>query len=69
MQLSNYDEWKQCITTLCGIPLTLDYIQQRITELRDSNDYRTQKFKETWGQAHLETVIGWFERAKQDVAK
>ena len=67
MKLPTYDEWKHCITVVCGIPLTADYIQKRISELNDPNNYGTEKFKSTWGEAYLEMVIGWFERAKSEI--
>ena len=68
MKLSNYDDWKHCITVECGIPLTPDYVEQRIAALKDPQNHHTQKFKSTWGEAHLNKVIGWFEAAKQDIS-
>ncbi|MEM6536424.1 MAG: hypothetical protein AAF668_01705 [Pseudomonadota bacterium] len=65
--LESYDEWKNCITVLCGIPLTEDYIDQRLAALRNPTDYKTQQFVEFWGAGHLERVVGWFEQAKKDV--
>ena len=64
MKLDNYDDWKHCITISCGIPLTTDYIEKRITSLKDPNDYHTRQFVKTWGDAHLQRVIGWFEKAR-----
>ncbi|MEM9168043.1 MAG: hypothetical protein AAGC56_00170 [Pseudomonadota bacterium] len=61
-----YDDWKHCITVLCGIPLTAPYIQDRLQTLRDPSDYGTQKFIATWGEGHLQRVIGWFEQAERD---
>jgi len=65
--LKTYDEWKHCITVLCAIPLTLDYVEHRLASLRDPADYRTQKFVATWGDAHLARVIGWFEQAEREL--
>lgn len=62
--LTTYEEWKHCITVLCAIPLTKDYIAQRLAALRDTNDYTTQRFVETWGEDHLKQVINWFETAE-----
>jgi len=67
MKLTTYEEWKHCITVLCGIPLTTDYINKRIGELKDRNDYGTKKFIDTWGDAHLDQVMGWFEKAKVEI--
>ena len=65
--LKTYDDWKHCITVLCGIPLTLPYVEQRLTALRDPADFGTQKFMSTWGEDHLSRVIGWFEQAEQEL--
>ncbi len=65
--LKTYDDWKHCITALCGIPLTLPYVEQRLTALRDPADFSTQKFITTWGEDHLARVIGWFEQAEREL--
>lgn len=68
MKLDTYDDWKHCITVSCGIPLTLDYIDERISDLRNPRNDHTRRFTKTWGEAHLQTVIGWFERARKEMA-
>ena len=30
---TNYAEWRECITVHCGIPLTPDYITERLIAL------------------------------------
>ncbi len=65
-KLNTYEEWKHCITVQCGIPLTSDYIAQRMTELNDLSNEHTKKFVKTWGEPQLKKVIAWFEEAKQD---
>jgi hypothetical protein len=65
--LKSYEDWKHCITVLCGIPLTRPYIEERLTALRDPADLSTQKFVATWGEQHRLCVIGWFEQAQQEV--
>lgn len=65
--LKTYDDWKHCITVLCGIQLTPTYVEQRLAALRDPADQRTQKFITTWGEVHLAQVIGWFEQAEQEL--
>ena len=67
MSLKSYDDWKHCITQLCGIPLTGPYIEQRLTALRDPADHTTQKFVSMWGEQHRLRVIGWFEQAQQEM--
>ena len=66
MKLATYDDWKHCITVECGIPLTPDYIDQRLAALKDPGDHHTQKFTSEYGVEHLAKVIGWFESAKKD---
>ena len=63
-----YDEWKHCITVKCGIPLTSDYVAQRIAALEDRNDFGTQKLIETWGSEHYARTLGWFREAAQKLA-
>lgn len=65
--LKTYDDWKHCITVLCGIPLTQAYVEQRLATLRNPADLGTEKFTATWGKAHLERVIGWFEQARLEL--
>ena len=67
LPLKTYDDWKHCITVLCGIPLTPAYVEERLAALRDPADHRTQKFIATWGEAHLACVIGWFEQAEREL--
>ena len=68
MKLADYEDWKRCITIECGIPLTADYVEQRISALEDPNNLHTRKFLNTWGEAHLHKVIGWFKTARQEVS-
>ena len=62
-----YEDWKHCITALCRIPLTSAYVESRLAALRDPSDHGTQKFVATWGEAHRERVIGWFEQAEREL--
>ena len=67
LSLTSYGGWKHCITILCGIPLTGPYIEQRPTALRDPANCTTQKFVARWGEQHRLCVIGWFDKAQQEV--
>ena len=69
VKLTNYEEWKHCITVMCGIPLTSEYIDKRIMELNDLNDFRTTQFVQTWGEPHREQTLKWFEQAKTECSK
>ena len=63
----NYDEWHHCITVECGLELTPEYIQSRITSLQDSKDFRTQQFVRLYGEAHRTNVLGWFTQAQKEL--
>ena len=63
----NYEEWKQCITVDCGIPLTVAYTEERIAALQDPKVHSTKRFTELFGEAYLARVIGWFEQAQNEL--
>jgi len=67
MKLTTYEDWKHFITVSCGIPLTSEYIQERIKDLNNSTDYGTRKLIETWGEDHCKKVIAWFEKARSEI--
>ncbi len=66
--LDTYDDWKQCITVDCGIPLTKAFVQRRLKELADTRLHTTRRFVEVWGDAHRQQVIAWFQRAERELA-
>ena len=66
---TSYEDWKHCITVSCDIPLTPQYVQQRIATLTDESDLHTQKFVETWGEAHLARTIAWFRQAEAELSQ
>jgi len=66
--LRNYEDWKHCITVLCGIPLTADYVERRIAALDDVGDHTTQRFIQAWGEEHLRRVRAWFRQAREELA-
>ncbi|MFV0446510.1 MAG: hypothetical protein ACK5Q5_23300 [Planctomycetaceae bacterium] len=68
-RLDGYQQWEHCITALCGIPLTQAFVEQRIAELTDLHNTRTQQFVSFWGMSHHAKVLGWFEEAKRRLAR
>lgn len=66
--LRTYDDWKHCITELCRIPLTPDFVARRLKELRDVGHYNTQRFVSSWGEGHRQQVIAWFEQAQSELS-
>lgn len=67
IELETYEQWKHCITRICAIPLTLDYVEARIAALRNPADHETQRFVSSWGEAHLQRAIGWFQQARREL--
>ena len=66
-QLSTYEDWKHCITVLCGIPLTLEFVDRRITALNDEQNENTKKLIAHWGEDHYKQTVLWFEKARQEL--
>ncbi|MBD3894909.1 hypothetical protein IEI94_03460 [Halomonas sp. ML-15] len=65
---NSYDEWRYCITEICGISLTESYIRKRINALNDQQDFMTARFIELYGEAHHQQTLAWFEQALGEVA-
>ncbi len=59
----SYESWRYCIEHKCGLRLTSDFIQQRISILTDPRQEETQRFARLYGHAHLTQVVAWFQRA------
>ncbi|MEM8546741.1 MAG: hypothetical protein AAGF46_01135 [Pseudomonadota bacterium] len=63
-----YEQWHNCITVECGIPLTAKFVAQRLEVWRDESAQETARFRQLYGDEHWRAVIGWFERAEKEVA-
>jgi len=59
----SYAEWRVCIEKHCGLSLTREFCETRLTALRDRNDSHTRDFTRLYGEAQLTATISWFERA------
>ncbi|WP_415716532.1 hypothetical protein [Roseibium sp.] len=66
--LRTYDDWKHCITDICKVPLTANYVAARLKELRDTENFDTKKFVGSWGEPHRQRVVAWFEQAERELA-
>ncbi len=64
---ANYQEWKYCITVLCGIPLSRDFVANRIALFSDKSKDETKKFIQTYGERHAGQVLDWFVLAKHEL--
>ena len=62
----SFQQWRECITVRCGIPLSRTYVASRLDELRDASHPKTREFFGKYGQAHLCQVIEWFETAQKE---
>lgn len=58
-----YEQWHHCITVECGIPLTSEFVAQRLEVWRNEQAEETVRFRRLYGDAYWHMVIGWFERA------
>jgi len=63
-----YGEWRHCITVECGLKLTSGFIQARLAVWRNPKSEETVRFRQLYGGAHWQAVIGWFEQAERSVA-
>ena len=66
---TSYEEWEHCITVECKIPLTLEFVEQRIKSLQDNGDFYTQKFIGSWGEAHHAKTLSWFQEAQKRLSQ
>lgn len=67
--LRTYDDWEYCISEICKIPLTEEFVSRRLAELRDTQNHNTRKFVSNWGEDHRRQVVAWFEIAEQKLAR
>jgi len=63
----NYLQWRHCIEVDCGIELTPPFIATRLQALASRQTEEAKRFARLYGDAHLRHVIGWFERAQQEM--
>ena len=63
-----YAQWRHCIEVECRIPLEPNFIQARLSVLRDPANDETRRFASLYGQAHACSVLAWFEQAQTAVA-
>jgi hypothetical protein len=63
-----YAEWRHCIERECKIELSANFIAERLATLRDESSEERNRFTRRYGDGHLKQVIGWFERALQEIA-
>lgn len=63
----NYDEWRHCITEECGIPLTAEFVAERLSVWRDEQAQETQRFRKLYGDEYWQHMVSCFEQAEREV--
>ena len=63
----NYEEWKYCITEKCGIPLTKDFIEERIASLKDNTNEDTRRFIKLYGDRYTSQIVEWYVLARHEL--
>ena len=60
--INSFDEWLDCITNKCKINLDKEFAKKRLEVLTNPMMEETKKFKELYGDKHLENVIHWYKQ-------
>lgn len=63
----SYSDWRTCIEVHCGIPLTAEFIGQRLRELDDGSLFSTEQLLRHYGQAHVAQLRQWFLMAQGEL--
>ena len=66
---ASYEQWRECIEVRCKIQLTAAFINERLKELQDGGNSRTQTFAKLYGAEHLQNTITWFRQAQEELAQ
>lgn len=65
----SFEEWRICIEQRCGIPLTLEFAEVRLSIYMDENLPETQRFVKLYGGGHLCNIREWLSRAISEKRK
>ena len=63
----NYQQWRHCITEECGIPLTSEFVEQRLRVWRDESSQETKRYRKLYGDQYWKFMISCFERASKEL--
>lgn len=64
---ATYEGWVHCITYICRIELTEDFINQRLLALNDFSDHMTSRFVELYGEQQRQRTLQWLARAYDEL--
>lgn len=56
-----FEQWRSCIVNDCKINLTADFARERLLVLQNTENTKTRKFVQLYGEQHFQNVIQWFE--------
>lgn len=57
----SFEEWQNCIINDCKINLTKEFAKERLSVFENENHPETIKFKELYGEKHLDNIIYWYK--------
>lgn len=57
-----YEEWRNCIANDCKINFTKEFATKRLKVYQEASNPETIKFKNLYGEQHLNNVIYWLEK-------
>ena len=59
----SYTHWRAEITAKANVTLDAAYCTERIEALSNEQDPSTKAFLKTYGSAHRDQILRWFEQA------
>lgn len=65
----SFEEWRICIEQRCGIPLTLEFAEKRLSVYTDENLQETQRFARLYGDEHLTNIKEWLSQVIEEKQK
>jgi hypothetical protein len=63
----NYEQWRHCITVSCKIPMTRDYVSERLVVWANPDHEESLRFRKLDGQRHYQNVLAWFRQANLEL--
>jgi len=61
-----FNDWTNCIVNDCKINLTKEFADQRLSVYQDNKNAETEKFISLYGEKHLQNIVNWFKKIKND---
>ena len=58
-----YESWRHCIEVKCGLSLTPEFLQTRITILGNPEHPESRRFADLYGDSYRKQVLTWFQQA------